>query len=327
VVIAEIGSVHDGSFGNAKKAIELASYCGADAVKFQTHLAEAESRSDAPRPAYFQDESRIDYFRRTGFSEEQWLELRKLSEKLNLQFISSPFALEAVDLLESIGIHAYKIASGEVTNIPLLERVAQKGRSVYLSSGMSSWSELDAAVSILTDVEELTVMQCSSIYPCPDERVGLNVLAQIKERYPRAKVGYSDHTLGLYAPVAATALGATVIEKHLTFSRMMYGSDAPHSLEPKEFKQMVEMIRGTERIMAHPVDKDDGESFREMKTTFQKSIVAAEDIPSGAVIEKRHLAYKKPDRGLPASQYKDVIGKRLKHHKTKDEYIMKEDIE
>lgn len=327
MVIAEIGSVHDGSFGNAKKAVELAAHCGADAVKFQTHVAEAESRADAPRPSYFQDESRIEYFKRTGFSETQWRELRELADSLKLQLISSPFAIEAVDLLESIGVSAYKIASGEVTNTPLLEAIAKTGRPVYLSSGMSSWGELDAAVSVFSETGSLTVMQCSSVYPCPDERVGLNVLSELRERYPTADIGYSDHTLGLYAPVAATALGASAIEKHLTFSRMMYGSDAPHSLEPGEFQLMVEMIRGTGRIMANPVNKDNVESYAEMKTAFQKSVVAARDLSAGTTISEADLAYKKPDRGVSASQYRSVIGKRLTVSKTKDEYIEKEDIE
>lgn len=327
MIIAEIGSVHDGSFGNAKKAVELAAQCGADAVKFQTHIAEAESRVDAPSPSYFKDESRIDYFRRTGFSQSQWRELRVLADTLRLGFISSPFALEAVDLLESIEITGYKIASGEVTNTPLLEAVANTGRPVFLSSGMSEWAELDNAVSVFAKTKDLTVMQCSSVYPCPDERVGLNVLGELKTRYPRATIGYSDHTLGLYAAVAATALGASVIEKHLTFSRKMYGSDACHSLEPQEFNLMVQMIRGTGRIMANPINKDDIREYREMKTAFQKSIVAAHELSAGTVIRETDLAYKKPDRGIPASDYRDLIGARLKVAKLKDDYIAKEDIE
>ena len=170
-IIAEIGSVHDGSFGGACKLIEAAAACGADAVKFQTHIAEAESLPNAPSPAYFNAEPRLAYFKRTGFTPEQWRKLAECAKSVGIIFLSSPFSLEAVDLLETIDMPVYKIPSGEVTNIPLLERVAQTGKPVLLSSGMSDWKELDAAVRIFKDKVPLTVLQCSSAYPCPPERV------------------------------------------------------------------------------------------------------------------------------------------------------------
>src|ERR1700733_9456425 len=217
-IIAEIGSVHDGSFGNALKLIEAAAACGADAVKFQTHIPEAESLRDAPPPAYFSAEPRFEYFRRTAFSKEKWTQLAAHCATHGVAFLSSPFSLEAVDLLETVGVAAYKVPSGEVTNLPLLDRIAATRKPVYLSSGMSDWQELDRAVAALGHGGTVTVLQCSSAYPCPEERVGLNVLGEMARRW-NLPVGLSDHTDGIAAGVAAAALGASAIEKHFTFSR------------------------------------------------------------------------------------------------------------
>ena len=181
MIIAEIGSVHDGSFGNALKLIECASQCGADAVKFQTHIAEAETLTNAPSPSYFSQESRYDYFSRTSFSLSQWIKLKEEASKYNISFLSSPFSIEAIEILQKVGVFGYKIPSGEVTNIPLLEAVSLTRKPVFLSSGMSNWEELDQAVNILGKNCELTIFQCSSIYPCPPEKVGLNVLLEMKK--------------------------------------------------------------------------------------------------------------------------------------------------
>jgi N-acetylneuraminate synthase len=209
-IIGEVGSVHDGSFGNACKMIELAARCGANVVKFQTHVAEAETLANAPSPSYFKAEPRFQYFKRTAFSREQWKELFEIARANGLLFMSSPFANEAVDQLEQTGIDIYKIASGEVTNLPLLERVAATRKPVVLSSGMSNWAELDRAVEVLRG-GDLTIMQCTSAYPCPPERAGINVLGEMATRYG-VPTGLSDHTQGIAAAVAAIVLGATVIE-------------------------------------------------------------------------------------------------------------------
>ena len=310
MLIAEIGSVHDGSFGNAKKLIELAANCGAQAVKFQTHIAEAETLASARAPSYFKSEARIEYFKRTAFKVDQWAALKKAADDAGVMFLSSPFSLEAVSLLESIGIEMYKIPSGEVTNMPLLERIAALGKPVILSSGMSNWDELDRAVHVLVSQCELTVMQCSSVYPCPPNQVGLNVIDEISQRYG-CNVGFSDHTLGLGAPIAAAALGATIIEKHFTFSKYMYGSDAQHSMEPSEFRQLSAALREVWEIKASPVNKNSIEIYGEMKEMFQKSVVAAGPISRGTILEMKHLAFKKPGTGIPASSYKEVLGRQM----------------
>lgn len=324
-IIAEIGSVHDGSFGNACRLIEAAAECGADAVKFQTHIAEAETLADAPAPSYFSAESRLAYFRRTGFSESQWRELASVARTAGVDFLSSPFSLEAVDLLERIDMVAYKIPSGEVSNIPLLEKVAATGKPVYLSSGISNWGEVDAAMAALRG-SPVTLMQCTSAYPCPPERVGLNVMLAMGDRY-QVPVGYSDHTLGSAAAVAAVALGAVIVEKHFAFSRLMYGSDAKHSMEPDEFRRFCADLREAALIIANPVAKDDLQPFADMKRIFEKSVVTAAVLTRGTMLAREHLAFKKPGDGIPASRHRELLGRVLKRDLPADFKIRLEDIE
>lgn len=325
-LIAEIGSVHDGSFGNALRLIDLATECGADIVKFQTHIAIAETLLDAPKPEYFSTEGRFEYFERTAFSLDQWCGLVKRAKEREIGFLSSPFSIEAVDLLEEAGVNFYKIPSGEVTNRPFLERIAATGKPVFLSSGMSSWGELDSAVETLRTGGPLTVMQCTSMYPCPVDRVGLNVIAEMRERYG-VPVGFSDHTLGIAAPIAAAALGATVIEKHLTFSRRMYGSDAPHSVEPSEFTMLAEVLRDAWEILDNPVDKADLSPYLKMKRVFEKSIVTARPIAAGLAIVRDDLAFKKPGDGLSASSYEAWLGRRTLRSLPADHKLSEDDFQ
>jgi len=311
-VIAEIGNTHVGSLGLAKCMIRAAADCGADAVKFQTHIFEAESLTDAPSPPYFKDESRRDYFERTAFAMPEYEILKRHAEgEYDVEFISSPFSLPAVDLLEGIGIRRYKIPSGEVTNTPLLEKVAGTEKPVLLSSGMSTWNELDNAVQVLraNGCGDITVLQCTSIYPCPPEKVGLNVLLELKSRYDLS-IGFSDHTLGFSSAIGAAILGADVIEKHFTLSRQMYGSDAKHSLEPNEFKLFVEAIREIEKVIDSNVSKDAlAEEVRDMKTIFEKSIVAKRRITKGTELSLDTICFKKPGDGIRADRYGEVLGK------------------
>lgn len=315
-IIAEIGNSHEGSVGLAKCFIKTAADCDADAVKFQTHIFDAESLSDAPCPPYFTSESRQEYFKRTAFNTSQMKTLKEYAEQeCGLEFISSPFSIEAVELLEEINIKRYKIPSGEVTNIPLLERVAGTGKPVLLSSGMSSWQELDDAVNKLKLNKSgiITLMQCSSIYPCPCRIAGLNVLSQFRQRYPGIRVGFSDHTLSFAASLGAVVLGAEVIEKHLILSRRMYGSDAAHSLIPEEFKQFTQEIRNMEECLNNNVDKNQqAEELKEMKFIFEKSIVSKVAIPKGTKITVDMMAFKKPGGGIKPGRYHSLAGKTAK---------------
>jgi N-acetylneuraminate synthase len=325
-IIAEIGSVHDGSFGNALRLIDAAADAGADMVKFQTHIADAESLPGAPSPGYFSEESRIAYFQRTSFTPPQWSKLSRQAEAAGVGFLSSPFSLEAVELLEDIGVKGYKIPSGEVSNVPLLERVARTRKPTLLSSGMSDWSELDRAVAVLKPACPLTVLQCSSAYPCPPEQVGLNVIIEMRERYGMP-VGLSDHTLGFAAALAAAALGATVIEKHFTFSRLMYGSDAKHSMEPEDFSVFCRSLREVWAMTSHPVDKNDVSSYREMKRIFEKSVVTAKSLSAGTVLRAEMLAFKKPGDGIPAAEYRSLLGRKLRVDLPANRQIATKDLE
>jgi N,N'-diacetyllegionaminate synthase len=325
-IIAEIGSVHDGSFGNAQRLIEAAAQAGADTVKFQTHIAEAESLADAPAPGYFSDEPRLAYFKRTGFTPEQWKKLARQAETSNVTFLSSPFSLEAVDLLEEVGVQGYKIPSGEVTNVPLLERIARTGKPTLLSSGMSNWAELDRAVGVLKPACELTVLQCSTAYPCPPEQVGLNVIPEMRKRYGTA-VGFSDHTTGSAAAFAAAALGASMVEKHFAFSRLMYGSDAKHSMEPPEFAAFCCGLREIWRMRECPVDKDDLAPYRDMKRIFEKSVVTARAVKAGTKLSAEMLAFKKPGDGIPAADYRGLIGRRVRRDLAADTKLSMSDLE
>ena len=306
-VIAEAGMNHDGSLGNAIRMAEVAAECGVDAVKFQLHDAAAETTRDAPSPPYFQHETRWEYFQRTAFSDEQWATLKRACEAAGIDFLCSVFSLEALERLERLGAERYKIGSGEVTNLELIRRVAATGKPVLLTSGMSSWSELDDAVHAAG--ENVTVLQCTSEYPTPPERVGLNVLAELRERYGRP-VGLSDHSLGNYAAFAAVALGATTIEKHFTLSNDLYGPDAAMASEPDELEELVDGVRSIEAMLASPVDKDElREDIREMKRVFEKSVVTVDNIPAGSRIEREMLAAKKPGTGIPAARIDDVVGR------------------
>jgi N,N'-diacetyllegionaminate synthase len=309
LVIAEAGMNHDGSLGNAIRLAEVAAECGADAVKFQLHDPRAETTRNAPSPPYFQHESRWEYFERTAFTDDQWRMLRDACDRVGIEFLCSVFSLEAVERLEALGVARYKIGSGEVTNLDLVRAAAATRKPLLLTSGMSSWAELDAAVEAAG--EKVTVLQCTSAYPTPPERVGLNVLAEIRERYGKP-VGLSDHTPGPYSAFAAVALGATVIEKHFTLSRELYGPDAALGLEPGELEDLVEGIREIETMLANPVDKDDVAPFAEMKKVFEKSVVTTREIPAGAEISREMVAAKKPGTGIPARLLPAIVGRRAR---------------
>ena len=306
-VIAEAGMNHDGSLGNAIRMAEVAADCGADAVKYQLHDASAETTRDAPSPPYFRHETRWEYFERTAFTDEEWATLKAACERAGIEFLCSAFSVEAVERLERLGVARYKIGSGEVTNLELVRRVAATGKPVLLTSGMSSWAELDAAVEAAGP--DVTVLQCTSEYPTPPEHVGLNVLAELRERYGKP-VGLSDHSLGNHAAFAAVALGAVVVEKHFTLSNESYGPDAALALEPDGLEDLVDGIRSIEAMLANPVDKDDVGRHAEMKRVFEKSVVTVADIPAGATIERGWLAAKKPGTGIPAAKLDDVVGRR-----------------
>ncbi len=323
-IIAEIGSSHDGSLGNAKKLVTESSKCGADIVKFQLHIPEYEMLKNAPSPNYFKSENRYDYFKRTNFSLEQLNDLKELTEKLGMEFMVSPFSEKALDILKKIDVKYFKIASGEVTNHKLLEEISKTGKKVFLSTGMSSWGEIDKALKILKK-KKTTIMQCSSIYPCPEENIGLNIILEMQKKY-KIPVGFSDHYLGREAGFAAAALGACVIEKHITFSRKMYGSDAPYAMELREFSDYVKGIRSIWKMKKNPVNKNNLNKYKEMKKVFEKSIIINKKMKENEIITINDLSFKKPGDGISSMHYKKIIGKRLKSDINKDHKLKQKDL-
>jgi N-acetylneuraminate synthase len=329
LIIAEVGLAHDGSLGLAHAFIDEAARGGADAVKFQTHIASAESTPAEPFRVKFsrQDASRYDYWRRMEFTEAQWRGLAEHAAERGLMFLSSPFSIEAVDLLARVGMPMWKIASGEVGNRALLDAAAATGRPVLLSSGMSDLRELDSAVETVRRASvPLGVMQCTTAYPCPPERVGLNMLAVFRERYG-CFVGLSDHSGTIYPGIAAAALRSDILEVHVTMSRGMFGPDVPASVTIEELRQLVDGVRFVERMLASPVDKDAAAAaMGPLRAIFTKSLVAREPLPAGTVLREGHLAAKKPGTGIPAERMRDIVGRTLRRSVAADEQIRDEDL-
>jgi N-acetylneuraminate synthase len=329
LVVGEVAQAHDGSFGFAHAFIDAVARGGADAVKFQTHIAAAESTPAEPWRVRFspRDETRYEYWKRMEFSEQEWRALKTHADQCGLVFLSSPFSLEAVELLDRVGMPAWKVASGEAANVPMLDRMLDTARPILLSSGMSPLAETDAAAArVQARGVPLAVLQCTSAYPCPPERVGLNLLPVFRDRYGCA-VGLSDHSGTIYPGLAAATLGLDVLEVHVTMSRDMFGPDVPASVTTAELRQLVDGIRFIERMLDHPVDKNrDAEALAPMRSLFTKSIVARTGLVAGTVLEPSHLALKKPGTGLPPSRLPDLIGRRLGRSLQADELLSDADL-
>jgi len=329
-VIAEVAQNHDGSLGMAHAFSDAAADAGADAIKFQTHIAAAESTPSEPwrKPFSDQDATRIDYWKRMEFSEANWSGLRDHARKRDLLFISSPFSVEAAELLTRVGVDAWKVASGEISNPDLLDTMSATGLPIILSTGMSPSDEIDAAVErIQKSNVPLAVLQCTSIYPCPPELVGINLIPKFRERYGCA-VGLSDHSATIYPGLAAATLGIEVLEVHLTLSREMFGPDVIASITPTEMRQLVDGIHFIERMRANPANKDElPESVTSLRRIFMKSVVVRDDLPAGTVLREEHLATKKPGSGIPAGELPSLVGRRLRKAVDRDTLLTPEDLE
>lgn len=328
-VVAEIGQAHDGSLGTAHAYIDAVARAGADAVKFQTHIAAAESTAAEPWRIRFspQDDTRFDYWRRMEFTEAQWRGLADHARERGLLFLSSPFSFEAVDLLERLDVAAWKVGSGEVENLPLLARMAATGRPVILSSGLSTWAHLDAAVAVVRKAgAPLAVLQCTSAYPCPPDRVGLNVMDEIRLRYG-CVTGLSDHSGTIWPGVAAAALGATVLEVHVVWSRECFGPDTAASVTTADLRQLVEGVRAIEAMRAHPVDKDAAAGLvAGLRDVFGHSLVASRDLPAGHQLGRDDIALKKPGTGVPAARVEAFVGRVLARALARDAQLQEADV-
>ncbi|HEY3173290.1 MAG TPA: N-acetylneuraminate synthase family protein, partial [Thermoanaerobaculia bacterium] len=250
------------------------------------------------------------------------------ADERSLWFLSSPFSEEAAELLSRVGVAAWKVASGETSNLPLLERLTRDGRPILLSTGLSPLVEIDAAVRLVqSQSRALAVLQCTSAYPCPPEKVGLNLIPFFRDRYGCA-VGLSDHSGTIYPGLAAAVVAIEVLEVHVAFSRQMFGPDVPASVTMEEFKQLNQGVRFIERMAEHPIDKD--ESAKEtapLHMLFTKSVVARMDLKEGTILQTQHLGTKKPGTGLPAARLPELIGRRLRRDVKADERIGAEELE
>ncbi len=327
-IIAEIAQAHEGSLGIAHSYIDALAKTGVHAVKFQTHIAVAESSIHEPFRVKFsyEDETRFDYWKRMEFTASQWAGLKSHCEEKGLEFISSPFSCAAVDLLENLGVTTYKIGSGEVSNLLMLEKIARTGKKIILSSGMSSLDELDSTIQFLKPFgNALSVLQCTTAYPTVAGQWGLNQIRVLKERFG-LPTGFSDHSGDIFACLAATSLGASILEFHAVFDKNMFGPDAKASLTISEITKLVQGVNEITKDLHSAINKESSESFAELKKIFQKSLAVNKDLEAGHIITMDDLESKKPaGYGINAGDFKKVLGKKLAHKKSAQDFLTETD--
>ncbi len=330
LIIGEVALTHDGSVGLAHAFVDAIASAGADAVKFQTHIAAAESTPSEPFRVKFskQEETRYDYWKRMEFTEEQWRGLADHARERGILFLSSPFSIEAIELLDRLGMPLWKIASGETSNAMLLDRILDTRAPVLLSTGMSPIEEVDAAVArVRARTVDVGVFQCTTAYPCPPDKIGLNLIPFYRERYG-CWVGLSDHSATIYPGLAGAALGMDMLEVHVALSREQFGPDVIASVTTAELRQLVDGVRFIERMRANPIDKNaSAQETAPLRNLFTRSLVASADLPAGTVITRDHVAIKKPGTGLPPGRLEDIIGRRLARPVAADQLLAVEDIE
>ncbi len=327
-VIAELGVNHNGDVAIAKEMVDVAAKSGADAVKFQTFKAEKMISKFAPKAEYQrkstdENESQFEMVKKLELDQCAHKELIGYCRQKGIIFISTPFDLESIDLLNDLGLKIIKIPSGEITNLPYLRKVGGLKKKLILSTGMADLQEIGDALKILTGAgtpkENITVLHCNTEYPTPMEDVNLRAMLTIRDTFD-VKVGYSDHTLGIEVPIAAVALGASVIEKHFTLDANMKGPDHKASLEPAGLKAMVEAIRNVEKMLGDGVK---GPSPSELKNMpiVRKSIIAAKDITKGEIFTDENIAVKRPGIGINPMEWDEVVGQVAKNNFKEDEVI------
>tara|TARA_R110000850_G_scaffold150497_1_gene273183 strand:- start:79670 stop:80683 length:1014 start_codon:yes stop_codon:yes gene_type:complete len=328
-ILAEIAQAHNGSLEKAHHYIDALATTGVDAVKFQTHIAEAESSIHEPFRIKMQtaDKTRFDYWKRIEFSLDEWKELKAHCDEVGLEFVSSPFSNTAVDLLEEVGVKRYKIGSGEVNNFLLLQKIAMTSKPVILSSGMSSYDELDKTVAFLKALKtDFSILQCTTSYPAVPSEYGLNVISEMKNRY-KVPVGFSDHSAKIETCIAAVAMGAEIVEFHVKLDENETGPDASSSLTIQETSTLVKAIKNIAEALQQPVNKNDIAQFSSLKNIFEKSLAVNKDMKAGHLITFNDLEAKKPKGyGLEASRFQEVLGKPLRRDKKQWDFLNLDDL-
>lgn len=322
-IIAEAGVNHNGSLELAKKLIDAAADSGADAVKFQTFKASNLSSCYAEKAAYQKkataaDESQLQMLKRLELPYEAHMELIDYCKRKNIQFLSTPFDLESIDFLVSLDLPVLKIPSGEITNLPYLRKINDAGKKVILSTGMATLDEVGQALAVLKDCE-VSLLHCTTEYPCPYEDVNLKAMLTMKEKFG-LPVGYSDHTKGIEVPVAAAALGAEIIEKHFTLDKTMEGPDHKASLEPDELKAMVQSIRNIEKALGSREKKPSASELKNISVA-RKSIVAKRGIKAGEIFTEENIITKRPALGISPMEWDKIIGSKALKNYNVDDFI------
>ena len=330
IIIAEAGVNHNGDFELAKKLVEAAAIAGADFVKFQTFKADRIVSKSAKKAAYQErnindgDDSQFAMLKKLEMPEEWHIKLIRYANECGIQFLSTGFDHESIDFLDKLGSPLFKIPSGEITNKPYLRHIAGKGKPVILSTGMANMEEIKAALELLTKngvaKENITILHCNTEYPTPMEDVNLKAMNSIGDLLG-VKIGYSDHTQGIEVPIAAVALGATVIEKHFTLDRNLPGPDHIASLEPDELKAMIQAIRNIEKAVSGSGIKAPSPSEQKNIAVARKSIVAARPIRKGELFTAKNLTVKRPGNGISPMLWDEILGKKAKKDFEPDELI------
>ena len=327
-IIAEVGINHNGSLRLAKKLIDVAFDAGADYVKFQTFKTEKVMTRAADKAEYqknFTDkgETQFEMIKKLELDRDDFERLIQYCEEKGILFLSTAFDHESINLLAELNIPFYKIPSGEITNLPYLRHISGMGKPVVMSTGMATLGEVREAMDVLLKAggkkDDLTILHCNTEYPTPIEDVNLNAMLNIRDKLG-VKVGYSDHTLGIEIPVAAVAMGATVIEKHITLDRMLPGPDHAASLEPDELKAMVAAIRNIEKAFGDGVKKPSPSETKNIPIA-RKSIVAKKAIKKGDTFSKNNITVKRPGTGISPMKWDEIIGSRSKRDFEFDEQI------
>lgn len=328
IIIAEAGVNHNGSIEMAKQLIDAAAIAGVDYVKFQTFKAEKLVTKNAKQAEYQQrnaaDDSQLAMLKKLELSKEEHEELIGYCHDKGVQFLSTAFDMESVDFLHSLNLGLWKIPSGEITNYPFLKRIAAYNEKTILSTGMCDMADVRAAVDALYKnglaKDNLVLLHCNTEYPTPFEDVNLKAMDALRKEFG-VEVGYSDHSKGIEVPIAAVALGATVIEKHFTLDRNMEGPDHNASLEPDELKMMVDAIRNIEKAIGGDGTKHVSESERKNIAVARKSIIAAKDIKKGEQLTEENLTVKRPGTGISPMRWDEVIGTKAIRDFAEDEII------
>ncbi|RJQ17651.1 N-acetylneuraminate synthase [Candidatus Woesearchaeota archaeon] len=323
-IIVDIGKNHMGNIELAKFLIDKAAEAGVDAVKFQTHVVDDEQRKEHVISPHYA-KPRYEWLKKNTYPLEWWKELAEHAKKKNIIFFSTPMSVAAVDLLEQVGVPLYKVGSGDVTDLFLLEAIGRTGKPVILSSGMSELHEVERAVKTLKIfTDKVVLMHCVSEYPCPPEHLNLRVIQTLQQKFA-LPVGLSDHVLEFETAYAAVALGAVALEKHLTLDRQLPGPDHKVSLIPSELSLFVRQVRNVEKSLGDGVKRVlEGEA--KFRPVFHKSIVARVPIKKGTVIEKALLTVKRPGGGFYPHELEKVIGKKAANDIAQDALLLPSDL-